>query len=161
MLYMAKRKRRTTGRSTKAKGTRTKLRTKAGKKAKGSKTKSRTSSRTSAKVKIVKPGPLGKISSPFTKSQLYRTLCERTALNRTQVSAVFDELGNIIAGHLKGGPQKFTLPGVLKMSVKRIPARKARKGINPFTGEPTIFKAKPASKRVKVIPLKALKDMVG
>jgi nucleoid DNA-binding protein len=54
----------------------------------------------------------------------------------------------------------FTVPGLLKMRVVKKPATKARKGVNPFTGEEMMFKAKPASKVVKVAALKGLKDMV-
>ena len=54
----------------------------------------------------------------------------------------------------------FNVPGLMKIKVVRKPATKARKGINPFTGEETMFKAKPARNVVKVTPLKALKDMV-
>ena len=52
------------------------------------------------------------------------------------------------------------MPGLCKMVVKKKPATKARKGINPFTGEEMMFKAKPASKTVRVRPLKNLKEMV-
>jgi nucleoid DNA-binding protein len=54
----------------------------------------------------------------------------------------------------------FTVPSLLKLRVVKKPARAARKGVNPFTGEEMMFKAKPASKAVKVTALKALKDMV-
>jgi nucleoid DNA-binding protein len=60
----------------------------------------------------------------------------------------------------KRGPGVFTVPGLMKVKVVKKPATKARKGINPFTGEATTFKAKPARKVVKVQPLKGLKDMV-
>ncbi|MHC4995831.1 MAG: HU family DNA-binding protein, partial [Planctomycetota bacterium] len=60
----------------------------------------------------------------------------------------------------KSGPQTFTIPGLAKIVVQRKPATRARKGINPFTGEETVFKAKPARNVVKVRPLKGLKDMV-
>ena len=60
----------------------------------------------------------------------------------------------------KRGPNAFSWPGIMKMKVVMKPARKARKGINPFTGEPTVFKAKPASRKVKILPLKQLKEMV-
>ena len=66
----------------------------------------------------------------------------------------------IVGAHLKkGGPGKFILPGMLKMTVKSVPAKGARKGINPFTKEPTIFKAKPARAKVKITSLKMLKEM--
>jgi len=102
------------------------------------------------------------IKEPFTKSSLYATIAERTDLQKKQVVAVFEELATIINGHIKrNGAGVFTLPGLLKVKVVRKPATKARKGINPFTGEPTIFKAKPARNVVKVQPLKALKDMAA
>jgi hypothetical protein len=60
----------------------------------------------------------------------------------------------------RSGPGTFTVPGLMKVKVVRKPATKARKGLNPFTGEETVFKAKPARNVVKVLPLKGLKDMV-
>jgi nucleoid DNA-binding protein len=69
-------------------------------------------------------------------------------------------LAIIIERHIKTrAPGKFILPGLIKVQVKRKPATKARKGINPFTGEMTTFKAKPARRVVKVTPLKKLKEM--
>jgi len=68
----------------------------------------------------------------------------------------------LIARHLKkGGAGQFTIPGLMKWEVKRKPAKKARRGINPFTGEEMMFKAKPARNVVKVRPLKKLKEMVS
>jgi DNA-binding protein HU-beta len=55
----------------------------------------------------------------------------------------------------------FTIPGLMKLQVVRKPATEEREGINPFTKEPTILKAKPASKQVKIKPVKALKDLVA
>ena len=104
---------------------------------------------------------LEKVTKPYTKSELYTVLAERHALTKTQISNIFNELIEIIKLHLhKDGPAKFVLPGLLKMNVKAVPATKARKGVNPFTGEPTVFKAKPASRKVKVAALKALKGFV-
>ena len=60
----------------------------------------------------------------------------------------------------KKGPGIFTVPGLMKIKVVRKPATKARKGINPFTGEEMMFKAKPSRNVVKVLALKGLKDMV-
>lgn len=98
---------------------------------------------------------------PMTKSALYMTIAENTGLKKKDVVAVFDELTGIINGHVKkGGAGLFTMPGLMKIKTIRKPATKARKGINPFTGEPTVFKAKPARTVVKVQALKALKDMV-
>ena len=74
---------------------------------------------------------------------------------------MFDALGALLATDLsKRGPGVMQVPGLMKVVVKRMPAKKARKGINPFTKEPTIFKAKPARNVVKVRPLVGLKKMV-
>ena len=114
-----------------------------------------------AKKKAVASKPAVKsIKEPYTKTALYSTIAERTELTKKEVTAVFDELATIINGHIKRNAAGiFTLPGLLKIKVVRKPATRARKGINPFTGEPTVFKAKPARNVVKVQPLKALKDM--
>jgi nucleoid DNA-binding protein len=100
------------------------------------------------------------IKEPMTKTQLITQLAESTELTKKQVGTVMDNLSEIIEGHIKrNGAGVFTLPGLLKMKVVRKPATKARKGINPFTGEPTVFKAKPARNVVKIQPLKAVKEM--
>ena len=99
---------------------------------------------------------------PPTKSEIYTHLADSTGLTKKDVAAVFDSLADLIKKNLRGNaaPGIFTLPGLMKMRVVNKPATKARKGINPFTGEEIIFKAKPASKTVKVAALKGLKDMV-
>ena len=96
-----------------------------------------------------------------TKSEIYGHIAEKTELARKDVKAVFEELSLMIAKNVKkSGPGTFTIPGLCKIVTQRKPATKARKGINPFTGEETMFKAKPARTVVKVRALKALKDMV-
>ena len=99
---------------------------------------------------------------PPTKSEIYAKIVDDTGLTRKDVAAVFDSLNAQIKKNLggRGAPGLFTMPGLLKMRVVKKPATKARKGINPFTKEETIFKAKPARNVVKILPLKALKDMV-
>ncbi len=100
-------------------------------------------------------------TKPRTKSEIYRELSESCDLNRKQVVAVFEGMADIIKKDLgKKGPGVFTVPGLMKVKVVRKPATKARKGTNPFTGEEMMFKAKPARNVVKVLALKALKDMV-
>jgi len=102
-----------------------------------------------------------KADKPRTKGDIYTNLATNTGLSRKQVAGVFDALNAMVGNDLKkNGPQIFTLPGMAKITVQRKPATKARKGINPFTGEETVFKAKPARNVVKVRPLKALKDKV-
>jgi len=96
-----------------------------------------------------------------SKSQVYGELADANELTRKQVVTVFDSLAGMIKKDLgKKGPGIFTVPGLMKIKVVRKPATKARKGINPFTKEEMMFKAKPARNVVKVLPLKGLKDMV-
>jgi nucleoid DNA-binding protein len=95
-----------------------------------------------------------------TKSAVVAQICEDAELSRKQVAAVFESLNGIIKKSLKGSGI-FTLPGLVKMKVVKKPATKARQGINPFTKEKMMFKAKPASKKVRVLPLKTLKDLVN
>src|SRR3974377_2200506 len=95
-----------------------------------------------------------------TKSEGIDHDCKETGLSRKQVGSVFGSLGGIIKKSLRGGGL-FTLPGLLKMKVVKKAATKAREGINPFTGEKMMFKAKAASKKVRVMPLKSLKGMVN
>ncbi len=101
------------------------------------------------------------IADAMTKSQLMTSIAEATKLPKRQVAAVVESLGEHITRHLKPkGAGKFTLPGIAKFTTVNKPARKARKGVNPFTGEEIMIKAKPASRGVRVRPLKALKDQV-
>ncbi len=123
-----------------------------------------------AEKKVTKKAPTKKtpparkitaVKAQMTKSVILEEIAEHTGLNKKQVASVFDELGILIERHIKKrSVGKFTLPGLLKAEVKRKPATKARKGINPFTGEETVFKAKPARNVVKIRPLKKMKDMV-
>jgi len=103
------------------------------------------------------------VKKAMTKTQVLSEIAENTGLSKKEVSAVFDELGIIINRHVKkGAVGAFTLPGLLKIKTVKKPARKARKGVpNPFKpGELMDIKAKPASVKIKVLPLKKLKDMV-
>ena len=95
-----------------------------------------------------------------TKSEIVATITKDTELSRKQVVAVFESLNVQIKKSLRGGGL-FTLPGLLKLKVVKKPATKAREGINPFTKEKMVFKAKPASKKVRVLPLKSLKALVN
>ena len=98
---------------------------------------------------------------PRTKTDILKSISETTGLTRKEVVAVFDEMGVLMKNDLgRRGPGVFTIPGLVKCRVVSKPAVKARKGINPFTGEEMMFKAKPARKVVKTTALKNLKDMV-
>ena len=101
-----------------------------------------------------------KKSSAPTKSDILASISKDTGLSKKQVSSVFEALNVVIRKSLKNNGI-FTLPGLAKMKVVKKPATKAREGINPFTGEKMTFKAKPASKKVRVMPLKNLKGFVN
>lgn len=112
-----------------------------------------------APVKTVKA-----ISNAYTKTQLYARIAEDTQLARKDIAKVFDSLGDVIHGHVKSrGVGEFKVPGLLKIKVTKKPATKARKNVpNPFRpGEFMDVAAKPARKVVKILPLKALKDMAA
>ena len=100
------------------------------------------------------------IKQKYTKSAILSEISENTDLSKKQVTAVLDELKDLIERHVKkGSTGEFTLPGLLKIKTVKKPARKARKGINPFTGQEQMFKARPASIAVRARPLKKLKEM--
>lgn len=99
------------------------------------------------------------IKEPLTKSQILAHIAESAELSKKQASNALDALVALIEGSVKAkGPGSFTLPGVLKINIVKKPAKKARKGTNPFTGEETTFKAKPAYNAVKIRALKKLKE---
>ena len=98
---------------------------------------------------------------PMTKSEIVSGIADTTGLTKKQVSSVFEAMAGQIKKSLdRRGPGAYAVPGLMKLTVVRKPATKARKGINPFTGEEAMFKAKPARNVVKIRPLKNLKDMV-
>jgi len=99
----------------------------------------------------------------MTKSELLNAISEETELTRRDVNSVLDALHEQIAKSLgRRGPGMFTLPGLVKIERKKVPARKARKNVpNPFKpGELMDIPAKPASTKIKVRPLKNLKSMI-
>jgi nucleoid DNA-binding protein len=116
-----------------------------------------------AKKKVVKKAPVKRVQAikePMTKSAMMGAITEETELTKKEVMSVFDSLSKIIHGHIKkGGAGTCTIPGLMKIKTVRKPATRARKGINPFTGEEMMFKAKPARNVVKILALKNLKEM--
>jgi len=106
--------------------------------------------------------PTGPVKTRYSKSQIVQEIADITSVARKEVGKMLEQLEDIIARHLSPkGPGEFVLPGILKINAIKKPAKKARKGINPFTGEEVMFKAKPASTAVKVRPLKKLKEMAA
>ncbi len=102
-----------------------------------------------------------KSAKPMSKSEIVAGIAETTGLAKKQVSSVLEAMAGQIQKSLgRSGPGAYTVPGLMKLIVVRKPATKAHKGINPFTKEETMFKAKPARNVVKIRALKNLKDMV-
>lgn len=99
-------------------------------------------------------------AKPMTKSEIVRYLAEENDLTRAQAMGTLESLEALIKRELgRRGPGVFNLAGLLKIRLATKPATKARKGVNPFTGEPMTIKAKPARKTVRVTALKKLKEM--
>jgi nucleoid DNA-binding protein len=116
--------------------------------------KKTTSVKPKPKAKTRKPAP-----KPMSKGQLLTTLSQNTGIDKKAVSVVLDELTSLIYSAVSpGGVGKFTLPGVLKLVLKATPPKPEREGKNPFTGEMMTFKAKPASVKVKILPVKTLRE---
>ncbi|MCX5645317.1 MAG: HU family DNA-binding protein [Phycisphaerae bacterium] len=102
-----------------------------------------------------------KADKPMTKSEIVSGIADATGLSKKQVSSVFEGMTGQIQKSLgRSGPGTYTVPGLMKLVVVRKPASKAHKGINRFTGEEVMFKAKPARNVVKIRALKNLKEMV-
>jgi nucleoid DNA-binding protein len=98
---------------------------------------------------------------PMNKTEVLIALSEATGLTKQQVGGLFDELAKLIGKNLGNeGPGTFAIPGLMQIKAVHKPATPERKGLNPFTKEETVFKAKPAKNVVKVVPLKGLKELV-
>lgn len=116
-------------------------------------------SKKTVKTAVIKTRCLAK--KPCTKGEIYRAIGEYAGITRKQVQSVFAALEKLIESHLKKGAiGLLKLEGLLKIERIFKPAKKAKKGINPFTGEEMMFKAKPAHHVIKIRALKKLKEMV-
>lgn len=111
-------------------------------------------------AKKVAAAPVAKpLKDTFNKSSLLAHLVAQTELDKKTVQTVLSHLENTIVSSIhKKGAGEFTLPGLFKVSAIQVPATKKRFGKNPFTGQDQWFAAKPESVKVKVRPLKKLKD---
>merc|ERR1719386_683920 len=99
-------------------------------------------------------------SGPMTATAMYSAVAEANGVKAKDVKAAIEHVVNIAATEMKK-TGSFKLAGLLNMKLKNKPAQPARKGVNPFTREPMVFKAKPASKSVRALPMKKLKEMVN
>jgi nucleoid DNA-binding protein len=117
-------------------------------------TKGKPASKAASTSAALKP-----IKDALSKSGLVAHVAEASGVAARDVRAVFAALEGAVAGSVhKKGAGSFTLPGLLKISAVSVPAKPKRKGINPFTKEEQWFAAKPATTKVKIRPLKKLKD---
>jgi len=114
-----------------------------------------------SKLDLTKPLKVGASSKARSKSDVYSTIAQHVGIHRRDVAAVFHAMGGMIKADLsKSGAGVFSVPGLMRITVKRKPATKERQGVNPFTKEPMTIKAKPARNVVRIRPLRALKEMV-
>jgi nucleoid DNA-binding protein len=113
------------------------------------------------KLDLTKAVKVGASSKPRSKGDVFSTIAQHVGIGRRDVAGVFHVLGSLIKADLsKSGSGVFKVPGLMRITVKRKAATPARMGINPFTKEQTMFKAKPARNVVRVRPLANLKAMV-
>ena len=109
-----------------------------------------------------KKGKKKRRTAGISKQDLYRAISEKTGLSKKRVTEVFAALEDVLSDQMKtDGAGEFTLPGLAKFTTATRPAVKARKGINPFTGEETVFAARPESRTVKIRALKKLKGFAN
>jgi nucleoid DNA-binding protein len=125
--------------------------------------KAKAKNKSAAKTATPPAKKLVAIKDKYTKTAILSEIAVNTNLTKKEVSSVLNELSDLINRHIrKRAVGEFTLPGLLKIKTVKRPARKARKGVpNPFRpGELMDVAAKPASTKVRVLPLKGLKEMV-
>merc|ERR1712228_184254 len=101
-----------------------------------------------------------KAAKAMTATAAYQSVAETTGLKSKDVKGVMEALVGVAADQLKKAGS-FKIAGALNLKLKSKPATPARKGVNPFTKEPCVFKAKPASKTVKGFPMKKFKAMIN
>ena len=101
------------------------------------------------------------VQNAFNRSDLINTLLEHVGIDKKQAVAVLDTLKDIIVAHLvPEGPQHFKWPELFSMKIKEKAATDVRQGVNPFTGEPATFAAKPAKRLVQITALNGLKALI-
>ena len=114
-----------------------------------------------SKLNLTKPLKIGASGKPRSRGEVFGTIAQHVGIHRRDVAAAFHVMGSIIKADLsKSGSGVFKVPGLMRITVKRKPATPARMGINPFTKEQVMFKAKPARNVIRVRPLQSLKAMV-
>ena len=98
-------------------------------------------------------------SNKLTKAQVVAALAEASGLDKKSVNGVLDALSSLARKELSAqGPGELTVPGLVKLKAKATAATQDRQGVNPFTKQPMTIKGKPASRKIRATPVKALKD---
>merc|ERR1712040_11176 len=111
-------------------------------------------------MKAMKAAKGAKGAKAMTATAAYKSVAESTGLKVKDVKGTMEALVGVAADQLKK-TGSFKIAGALNLKLKSKPATPARKGVNPFTKEPCVFKAKPASKTVRALPMKKLKELVN
>ena len=102
------------------------------------------------------------VKEAFTKSELVSYVADKHEITKKMTSEILDSIKEVVTAHVaKKGPGQFTWAGFFKVERTSVKARKARNGVNPFTGEAMVIKAKPASQKIKIKPLKDLKNVTS
>ena len=101
-----------------------------------------------------------KSGKPLTKNALYQELASKSDLTKVQIGKVFDALNDLVKSQLTRSPKVITIPGMVKLYVRKKKATKERQGRNPATGEPMTIAAKPATTVVRARVLKNLSELV-
>merc|ERR1711924_387410 len=116
----------------------------------------------SANTSLCKMAPMKAMKSTgaMTQSAAYASVAEKMGLKSKDVKSAVEGIMDVAAAEMKK-TGSFKPAGMLKLKLKKKPATPARKGVNPFTKEPCVFKAKPASKTVKVIAMKKIKEAIN
>src|SRR2546425_12930866 len=113
-----------------------------------------------SKLNLTKPLKVGVSAEPRSKGEVFGTIAQHVGIHRRDVAAAFHVMGSIIKADLsKSGSGVFKVPGLMRITVKREPATPARMGINPFTKEQGMVKAKPARNVIRVRALQSGKAM--
>lgn len=101
-------------------------------------------------------------SSKLTKTQIIAAVAEGAGVDKRTASAVLDAIVDLVGKQLgANGPGELVIPGLVKLKAKTTPATQDRQGVHPISKEPMVIKGKPASRKVRATPIKALKDLVG
>merc|ERR1712187_387110 len=111
-------------------------------------------------MKAMKAMKASKGTPAMTATAAYKSVAESTGLKTKDVKGALEAMMSVAATQLKK-VGSFKIAGALNLKLKQKPAMPARKGVNPFTKEPCVFKAKPASKTVSALPMKKLKELVN